>query len=96
MRRQQHHSGTGRTAHPRNGGGPAHGTHAPSLKFAKTAAHYNAAMDKVIGDFIFFFTVIDPIGTVPVFIAATAAMPERVRRLVAIRAALISIGLLIA
>ncbi len=56
---------------------------------------YNAAMDKVIGDFIFFFTVIDPIGTVPVFIAATATMPERVRRLVAMRAALISTGVLL-
>ncbi len=53
-------------------------------------------MDKLIGQLIFFFTVIDPIGTVPVFIAATAGVPEPTRRLVAIRAALISAGVLLA
>ncbi len=53
-------------------------------------------MDKLIGQLIFFFTVIDPIGTVPVFIAATAGVPESTRRLVAIRATLISAGVLLA
>jgi len=53
-------------------------------------------MHQLLGELIFLFTVIDPIGTVPVFIAATAGMPERTRRLVALRATLISAGVLLA
>ncbi len=53
-------------------------------------------MDRLLGELIFLFTVIDPIGTVPVFIAATTGMPERTRRLVALRATLISAGILLA
>lgn len=47
-------------------------------------------MDRLTSDFIFFFTVIDPIGTVPVFLAATTRMSGRTRRRVALRASLIS------
>lgn len=36
--------------------------------------------------FVFFFAVIDPIGTVPVFIAVTRHLDERARRRVALRA----------
>lgn len=53
-------------------------------------------MNHLISELIFFFTVIDPVGTVPVFIAATVGMPERTRRLVALRATLISAGILLA
>lgn len=53
-------------------------------------------MSGLISDFIFFFTVIDPIGTVPVFIAATAGVSAHARRRIAVRAALVAGGLLIA
>jgi hypothetical protein len=38
--------------------------------------------------FIFFFAVIDPIGTVPVFIAVTRHLDEASKRRIAIKAAL--------
>lgn len=44
--------------------------------------------------FIFFFAVIDPIGTVPVFIAVTSHLDEPTKRRVAVRAALISLAVL--
>lgn len=47
-------------------------------------------MNDVLSTFIFFFTVIDPIGTVPVFIAVTSAYNERTRRVIAINATLVS------
>lgn len=52
-------------------------------------------MERLISDFIFMFTIIDPIGTVPVFLAVTAQFPESVRRRVAIRAAIVSTVLLL-
>ena len=48
-----------------------------------------------IAMFIFFFAVIDPIGTVPVFIAVTSQYDERQKRWIAVRATLISFGILI-
>ncbi len=45
--------------------------------------------------FIFFFAVIDPIGTVPVFIAVTKHLDESAKRLVAIRATVVSAAILI-
>ena len=47
-----------------------------------------------ISVFVFFFAVIDPIGTVPVFIAVTRHRDERSRRRIAIRAALTSAAIL--
>ena len=44
--------------------------------------------------FIFFFAVIDPIGTVPVFIAVTRNEDEHSKRRIAIRAILISTAIL--
>jgi len=44
--------------------------------------------------FIFFFAVIDPIGTVPVFIAVTRNEDEQSKRRIAIRAAMISAAIL--
>jgi multiple antibiotic resistance protein len=35
-------------------------------------------MDDIIATFIFFFSVIDPIGTVPVFIAVTCRYQDQV------------------
>jgi multiple antibiotic resistance protein len=52
-------------------------------------------MYDLIGTFIFFFAVIDPIGTVPVFIAVTSGYEEQVKRRIALRAVLISAALLI-
>ncbi|GJM18924.1 MAG: UPF0056 inner membrane protein [Phycisphaeraceae bacterium] len=52
-------------------------------------------MQHFLNDLVFLFAVIDPIGTVPVFIAVTAGMSAKARRLIAIRAAAISAGLLL-
>ena len=43
-----------------------------------------------VATFIFFFTVIDPIGTVPVFIAVTSGRSEKTKRIIAIKAALVA------
>lgn len=48
-----------------------------------------------IATFIFFFAVIDPIGTVPVFVAVTRHHSEVERPRIAIRAALISAAILV-
>ncbi|MEM7754123.1 MAG: MarC family protein [Planctomycetota bacterium] len=52
-------------------------------------------MDKLIAEFIFFFTVIDPVGTVPVFLAATAGVAAHYRAKIAWRAFAISAILLV-
>lgn len=52
-------------------------------------------MYDLIGTFIFFFAVIDPIGTIPVFLAVTSGYDERIKRRIAVRAVLISAALLI-
>ena len=41
-----------------------------------------------ISTFIFFFAVIDPIGTIPVFIAVTGQYQEKIKRKIAINATL--------
>ncbi|MBQ4832941.1 MarC family protein [Pseudoalteromonas sp. MMG010] len=43
-------------------------------------------MHELLATFIFFFAVIDPIGTVPVFIAVTRADDEKFKRKVALKA----------
>jgi len=52
-------------------------------------------MNEIIGTFIMFFAVIDPIGTVPVFIAVTSRYENQVKRKIAVKAALISAIVLI-
>ena len=47
-------------------------------------------MDELIATFIFFFAVVDPIGTVPVFIAVTSRYEEQIKRQIAVKATLIS------
>ncbi len=47
-------------------------------------------MNELIATFIFFFAVIDPIGSIPVFIAATLGFNEREKRRIAFKAVLIS------
>ena len=47
-------------------------------------------MNELIATFIFFFAVIDPIGTVPVYIAVTSRYEEKTRRKIAFQATLIS------
>ncbi len=47
-------------------------------------------MNDLIATFIFFFAVIDPIGSVPVFIASTIGFNEKEKRRIAFRAVLIS------
>jgi multiple antibiotic resistance protein len=49
----------------------------------------------LLTDFITFFTVIDPIGTIPVFIAVTASATEREKRRMARKSTLIAAGVLI-
>ncbi len=53
-------------------------------------------IDDYIREFVTVWVVVDPIGTVPVFIAVTAAMSGKERRGVAFRAALISALILLA
>jgi len=52
-------------------------------------------MQEFIATFIFFFAVIDPIGTVPVFIAVTSPYKEHDKRKIAIKAAFISAMILV-
>ncbi len=47
-----------------------------------------------LATFIFFFAVIDPIGTIPVFIAVTQRYDNRAKFRIAYRATLISAGIL--
>lgn len=47
-------------------------------------------MNELISTFIFFFAVIDPIGSIPVFIAATTGFNEREKRNTAFKAVLVS------
>jgi len=45
--------------------------------------------------FITFFTVIDPIGTIPVFIAVTSSVDKADRKKIALKAALVAAGVLL-
>ena len=47
-------------------------------------------MNDLLATFIFFFAVIDPIGTIPVFIAVTRGYDAPTRRRIAVRATLIA------
>ena len=49
----------------------------------------------IISNFVLLSAVIDPIGTVPVFISATRGKPEADRRRVALRAAAVAAGILL-
>ena len=51
-------------------------------------------MQLIIEELVTLWVVIDPIGTVPVFIAVTAAMTPAVRRKTALQATLVSMGVL--
>ncbi|MDJ0946549.1 MAG: MarC family protein [Kiloniellales bacterium] len=53
-------------------------------------------IENYVRDFVTVWVVVDPIGTVPVFIAVTAALSDGQRRRVALRAALISGAVLLA
>jgi len=52
-------------------------------------------MSEIIATFIFFFAVIDPIGTVPVFIAVTSRYEESMKKRIAVKAILVSAAILI-
>ena len=52
-------------------------------------------MIDIVATFIFFFAIIDPIGTVPVFIAVTRNYDESQKRKIALYATLVSAGILI-
>lgn len=52
-------------------------------------------MHELLATFIFFFAVIDPIGSVPVFIAVTSRYEERIKRIIALKATLISAAILL-
>lgn len=52
-------------------------------------------MSEIISTFIFFFAVIDPIGTVPVFISVTSRYDEETKRKIAYKAALAAGAILI-
>ncbi|MGF1562219.1 MAG: MarC family protein [Geminicoccaceae bacterium] len=51
-------------------------------------------MQNLIEQFVTLWVVIDPIGTIPVFIAVTAGMDAAARRRTALQAALVSAGVL--
>lgn len=52
-------------------------------------------INTLLTEFVTFFTVIDPIGTVPVFIAITASCTDKARRNIAIKATLVATGVLL-
>ncbi|KDN95284.1 MarC family protein [Hydrogenovibrio marinus] len=52
-------------------------------------------MSELLATFIFFFAVIDPIGTVPVFISVTNHYEEKVKRKIAFQATFVSALILI-
>ena len=52
-------------------------------------------MDELIATFVFFFAVIDPIGTVPVYIATSSGYGEQIRRRIALQATLYAAIILI-
>ena len=43
-------------------------------------------ISELISDFVFFFAVIDPIGTVPVFIAVTTGLDSSLKKKIAKKA----------
>lgn len=52
-------------------------------------------IDTLLTSFITFFTVIDPIGTIPVFIAVTASVNNNDKKKIAIKAAATAAGVLL-
>lgn len=52
-------------------------------------------MTDYIATFIFFFAVIDPIGTVPVFIAVTRGHSEKERRTIAVKSTVVAACILV-
>lgn len=48
----------------------------------------------LVREFVTLFVVIDPVGSIPVFLYATAAMPQRLHRQFALRAVLAAAGVL--
>ena len=48
-----------------------------------------------LSTFIFFFAVIDPIGSVPVFIAVTSQFNEKAKREIAVKATLVAAAILL-
>ena len=52
-------------------------------------------MIDIVATFITFFAVVDPIGTVPVFIAVTNRFDDKARRRVALVATLAAAGILL-
>ncbi|EEX10729.1 putative membrane protein [Ruegeria lacuscaerulensis ITI-1157] len=52
-------------------------------------------MDNLLEHFVTLWVVIDPIGTIPVFIAVTAGIEARTRRRTALQAVLVSAGVLL-
>ena len=52
-------------------------------------------MHDAVSTFVFFFAVIDPIGTIPVFIAVTTAYDEKARRKIAVNAVLAAAAILV-
>ncbi|TVO51922.1 MarC family protein [Denitromonas halophila] len=51
-------------------------------------------MQTVLQEFVLFWAVVDPIGTLPVFLSATAGLDAAKRRRVAVRAVIVSAALL--
>ena len=52
-------------------------------------------MVDLVATFIFFFAVIDPIGTVPVYIALTSGFDERLKRSIAVKSIVASAAILV-
>ena len=52
-------------------------------------------LEELIRDFVLIWTVVDPVGSIPVFIAVTSGLEGKIRRKVAIRAVAVSAGILL-
>jgi len=52
-------------------------------------------MEELLATFVFFFAVIDPFGSVPVFLAATQGFTAQQKKLTALHAVLFLAGILL-
>lgn len=52
-------------------------------------------LDQIVTSFVVMWAVIDPIGTVPVFIAVTRGQHDKVKRRIALQAASVAAGILL-
>lgn len=63
--------------------------------FSPSLLREEPSVNHLLENFVFFFAVIDPIGSVPVFIAVTAQHKDHEKARIAVRAVLVAAGILL-